>query len=144
LSTGAPVTAAEVSVADECDGNVLWRGRTGAFGIARIAKDLGEPSGGGACRGFGPHPLMVLARLQGDSAFSLSNWNQGISPYDFGLPVSRLEQAALDHPILDRALFRAGETVSMKHVLRRHVAAGLAIPSAAEGHKIVVTHLASG
>lgn len=142
LDGARPVAAAAIRVSDACDGRELWTGRTDGSGLARIAEAL--PPSGESCR-WGPHPLMVSARHEGDLSFVLSNWNRGITPDSFHLPVySWLGQNPdIAHTVLDRMLFRAGETVSMKHLLRRHGSAGLSVPSE-RPTRLLITHEGSG
>jgi uncharacterized protein YfaS (alpha-2-macroglobulin family) len=47
------------------------------------------------------------------------------------------------HTIFDRTLFRAGETVSMKHLLRTETSKGFGLPENAPA-TLVVTHVGSG
>jgi uncharacterized protein YfaS (alpha-2-macroglobulin family) len=143
LGTGRPVAGAAVAITDYCNGDVQWQGHTGADGTATVTESLGEPSGFGNC-GWRP-PLLVLAKSGDDLSFTESTWSQGIGPYEFGLPVGRSDSANIYHTVLDRSLFRAGETVSMKHFLRRHVSSGLVIqPGAAAEHRITIRHSGSG
>ena len=143
LSTGQPVAGAAVAVSDFCSGETLWQGRTEADGTARVAQSVGEPSGFGGCPWS--HPLLVLAKSGQDFSFTESTWSQGIGPYEFGLPVGSDYTANIYHTVLDRTLFRAGETVSMQHFLRRHLSSGLVIQPEAPGpHQITVRHLGSG
>ncbi len=141
LSTGAPVGAAAVLVTDGCDGRTLWEGRSDASGRAAIAAHLPAPEQGN-CNWGTHHPLMVLARTPDDFTFTLTTWNQGITPYDFSLPVGSAEAADIYTTVLDRTLFRAGETVSMEHVLRRHVSSGIALQPQAS-HRASVRHTGS-
>lgn len=142
LSSGEPVAAAEVTVSDYCTGSVLWRGRSDVHGLARIDHSLGEPSSASGCSWR--HPLMVLARQAQDFSFTVSDWDQGITPYEFGMPVGTDRAIGIYHTVLDRSLFRAGEAVSMKHFIRQHVAAGLALPPPGSGHQVTITHQGSG
>jgi uncharacterized protein YfaS (alpha-2-macroglobulin family) len=145
LGTGLPVEGAAVAISDFCDGGTLWQGRTAADGTARVAEPLvgREPSGFGSCPW--DHPLIVLAKSGADFSFTESTWSRGIAPYEFGLPVGSEYTANIYDTVLDRPLFRAGETVSMKHFLRRHTSSGLAIqPGAAGPHRITIRHADSG
>ncbi len=66
-------------------------------------------------------------------------------PYEFGLPVGSSFTTGIYHTVLDRAVFRAGETVSMKHFLRQHVSSGIAVPAASAGsHQVLISHQGSG
>jgi len=143
LSDGTPVSDAEVAVSDFCSGNTLWQGRTGHDGLAAVARSLGEPKGYSGCP-MQP-PLMVVAKKGDDFSFTESTWNQGITPYEFSLPVGSSFAVGIYHTVLDRALFRAGETVSMKHFLRQHVSSGIAVPHGSAGtHQILILHQGSG
>src|SRR5215469_4597465 len=143
LSTGRPVAGAAVAVSDYCGGQTLWQGRTEADGTARVTDSLGEPSGFGGCPWS--HPLLVLAKSGQDFSFTESTWSKGIGPYEFGLPVGSEYAANIYHTVLDRTLFRAGETVSMQHFLRRHVSSGLIIqPGGSGARQITIRHLGSG
>jgi hypothetical protein len=143
LSTGRPVAGAAVAISDFCDGDTVWQGQTGADGTATVRVSLGEPAGFGNC--MWRHPLLVLAKSGDDFSFTESTWSQGIGPYEFGLPVGSLFAADIDHTVLDRTLFRAGETVSMKHFLRSHVSSGLAVQAGAQReHTITIRHSGSG
>lgn len=137
LDKAQPVEGAEVTVRD-CRDNVLWSGKSDAQGMARIELQL--PSAQelphcpvnadrfdspqmGALRGLGGG-LFVVARTSKDMAFVHSSWDQGIEPWRFQLP-SEQEGGALNcHTILDRSLLRAGETLHMKHILRRQTMGG--------------------
>jgi len=85
------------------------------------------------------------AVAQADFSFMLSSWNRGIEPSSFGVLTGNEGDAAIVHTVLDRPLFRAGETVSMKHFLRRHVKQGITVPADAQGtYSIKITHSGSG
>lgn len=147
LDKADPVAGAEVRISDYCNGQSLWQGRTGPDGIARIAapETLGAPSDVAYCdEGWDAHPLFVSARVPGDLGFTVSAWNQGIAPTDFNLPTGGYDGQALAHTVMDRALFRAGETVSMKHFLRRHTLQGFAaLPEAAVPTRLEIYHAGS-
>jgi uncharacterized protein YfaS (alpha-2-macroglobulin family) len=123
----------------------LWQGRSDRDGLASISKSLGDPQGSEDCRTWSPHPLFVLARKNGDFSFTQSGWSQGIQPYQFAVPTGHSTQTGIYHTVLDRPLFRAGETVSMKHFVREHVLTGMVVPAdAARVHAVTITHWGSG
>lgn len=130
LDSAAPVPNADIKVSDYCTGTTLWTGRADANGVAHIGAELPKPANWGGCYGNDNHTLMVSARANGDLSFTLSTWNRGISPSDFQLPSGFYESngPVLAHTVLDRPLFRAGETVSMKHYLRLHSGKGMDLP----------------
>jgi uncharacterized protein YfaS (alpha-2-macroglobulin family) len=145
LDNGKPVANASVSIVDYCSRSKLAEARTNAEGIATIATSLGEPHNNDRCMEYSRSPLLVLAQRDDDFSFALSSWNEGISPYNFGLNTGGEWNAGMFHTVLDRALFRAGEAVSMKHFLRLHDSSGVSVPkSVAGGRKVVISHLGSG
>ena len=138
LDDGKPVANAAVTVSGACDGAQLWSGTTDRDGLARIDQSFGSPSSGDSCDYAPQRPLIAMARSGDDYSFALSSWTQGIAPWDFGLDVGNDYGANLTHTVFDRALFRPGETVSMKHYLRRHQGQGLAVAPGVPGTRTVV------
>ncbi|HXH15717.1 MAG TPA: MG2 domain-containing protein [Sphingomonas sp.] len=127
LSTGKPVPNAVVQVTDSCTGKPLARGATDKSGGLMIGRGLPEPETYGGCKGEGAsHPLMISARSGDDFSFTLSAWGDGIRPYDFDLPYGYSAAGDIIHTVFDRALVRQGETIHMKHILRRPDARGFA------------------
>ncbi len=143
LDDATPVADAEVEIIDYCSGAPRWHGRTDREGLASIDESFGQPHGNDSC-GYST-PLLISARTADDFSFALSSWNEGIRPYDFALRTGGSWAATMYHSVLDRALFRAGETVSMKHFMRRHTVAGIELTEALPAQRQVrVTHLGSG
>ena len=142
LDGAKPVAGAAISVRG-CDGRQLWQGTTDASGIARIRTALREVASWRDCDGL--HGFFVSARQGDDLAFALSSWNEGISSWDFNLPGGGYEPSALvAHTVLDRTLLRAGETVHMKHLVRRHGSGGLdALPSGERPTTLRISHAGS-
>ncbi|MBS0613539.1 MAG: hypothetical protein JSS24_10245 [Proteobacteria bacterium] len=145
LDSGKPVGDAEVGIIDYCSGASLWQGRTGRDGVAAVQTSLGTPGGAETCEPYSPPPRLVVAKKGGDFSFTQSGWGQGIDPYQFSLPVGSEYEADIFHTVLDRPLFRAGETVSMKHYLRHHRSSGIDNPAGLPAErKLVIEHLGSG
>lgn len=143
LGDAAPVANAQVRISDSCTGKLLASGQTDAAGLFKLGALLGEPQTGGSCDPDSDHPLMVSARAGDDMSFTLSNWNDGISPYDFEMSFGYGDEPDdLIHTVFDRALVRAGETVHFKHLLRRPVGAGFTYAKGFTG-KLVFSHLGS-
>ncbi len=146
LDKGRPVPHATVRVSD-CKGRELGNATTDAQGIAYLSGiDPVAPT----CQGEGDHKqaYFVSARVRQagveDMAFTWSDWHRGIEPWRFNVPTSRDSRPDdRAHTILDRMLLRAGETVSMKHILRTETSRGFGLP-ATEPSKLVVTHVGSG
>ncbi len=167
LDKGQPVEGALVRVAD-CSGKQVAEARTGADGIARFDN---VPTQAPRCGALNPPPnasdsddrddyqsgdsyrsaYFVSARTApgkdgsaGDMAFTGSDWMRGIEPWRFNVPTSQSGRAdVLAHTVFDRTLFRAGETVSMKHFVRNQTADGFALPMEMP-NQMVVTHVGSG
>ena len=152
LDKGMPVAGATVRVSD-CRGREVATGKTDELGVAKLD---GVSPQAPSCdlEGAYSQAYFVSARAQQpsgdgkgmveDLAFTWSDWNKGIEPWRFNLPTSQQpnpdERA---HTILDRSLFRAGETVSMKHLLRVETSKGFGLP-ATQPQTLVVTHQGSG
>jgi uncharacterized protein YfaS (alpha-2-macroglobulin family) len=142
LETAQPVAGAEVRISDACTGKAIATGRTNAVGLLGVGPVLPTPNTGGACEDTDSHPLMISARANGDMSFTLTDWDRGISPYDFELPFGSQERNDIVHTVFDRTLVRAGETVHFKTVLRHPTGAGFAFAKGLKG-KLVFAHLGS-
>lgn len=131
LDRGQPVEGAAVAIND-CNGRRLWSGTTDAQGLARVPQALDAD----APRCEADAGLFVTARkaIKGtdgqtatDVAFVFSSWQKGIEPWRFNVPTRQSAEPDLRaHTVFDRPLFRAGETVSMKHFVRVETLQGLA------------------
>jgi uncharacterized protein YfaS (alpha-2-macroglobulin family) len=137
LDSGAPVSGAAVRVTDSCSGKLLASGTTDRFGRFPIAGGLPAPSTDDGCEENQQPPLIVSARIGGDFSFVLTNWGEGIRPYDFDLPYGWEESSPIFHTIFDRTLLRAGETLHMKHVYRAPTPRGFKSGGAVTGTLIL-------
>ncbi len=147
LAYAKPVPGANVSVLD-CHGATRWEGKTDADGVARIE---GLPSEGKIehCEHEEGHwsdldeGLLVTARKEGDLGFVHSSWTKGIEAWRFQVPTGWWGDSPLiGHTVFARTLLRAGETLHMKHVLRKPSMSGFAIPAADElPNEVVIRHL---
>jgi len=160
LDDGSVVPGARVQVSN-CQGVVLARATTDANGVASFD---GLPPHPGSCRnaaGYGnDDSYFVSARAPDpkagknapeDLAFVWSNWNDGIEPWRFNVSYrSRWsdDDGIVAHTVFDRSLIRAGETISMKHVIRQAVGVaqhGLTLPPPARWpNAVIMTHTGSG
>ncbi len=145
LERASPVADAAVAVSD-CNGRALWSGRTDANGLARIAQRVQAPAD---CP-YG-ESLFVSARKRDaagavDMAFVFDGWDKGIEPWRFQVQTSSEAQPDLRaHTVFDRNLLHVGETVSMKHFIRRETGAGLApLPPEALPQRLKIVHEGSG
>ncbi len=127
LDLGTPVAGARIAVLD-CKSRLLAQATTDKQGMALIPQGM---------LGFqnSPRnaqwdcPLMVSARADDDMSFAFSDWNEGIEAWRFGLPESWSGDKRQAHSVLDRVLFRPGDTAHMKHFLRDRQAFGLSYSS---------------
>lgn len=158
LERARPVAGARV-VVNDCRGQPLWSGTTGADGIARIERGFDEEYGGydelpdppsQAKDCLSRDGLFVTARTGAGTdaamAFVFSRWYQGIEPWRFGISTaSGTTPEAQAHTVFDRTLLRVGETVAMKHFLRQQSERGLALPAReALPDRVLITHVGSG
>ncbi len=137
LDQATPVGGAQIQIAT-CAGQVIWTGVSDAHGLARIDK-LPRMSAAPQC---GPVPygsgLFVFAQRDGDMSFIHSSWDDGIEPWRFQLPLDYWSSPMAAHTIFDRPLFRAGETVHMKHLIRNRIMDGFGETAAGERPAVAV------
>jgi hypothetical protein len=148
LDRATPVAGAAIQIAD-CSGAVLADAKTDAQGLARIASLPGEREAkscnsseyGWTDYGEG---LLVLARAGDDLGLAHSSWSEGIETWRFGLPEEWSPRDQQVHTVFDRTLLRAGDTVHMKHFLRRPTQSGFdMVPEAARPTQVVIRHVGS-
>jgi uncharacterized protein YfaS (alpha-2-macroglobulin family) len=139
LDNAKPVGSAEISVLT-CDGSPLWKGKTGSDGTVRINEQFPRDDYHNGCSG-----LLVVARKAQDMSFMLTQWDNGIEPWQFNLSGHSFGGNLVAHTVFDRPLFRAGETVSMKHFVRSRSGSGFeALKPAQLPAKVTLTHQGSG
>lgn len=153
LDDGKPIANAAVAVRD-CGGKLLAQGSTDAAGVARFQRlgTDGESGQGRACEDTGLSGYFVSARIpathpqargRADMAFVMSDWNRGIETWRFNVPTDTSPSPTVRvHTVFDRTLLRAGETVSMKHLIRTETATGFGLPAAGEAapDRVVLRH----
>ncbi len=144
LDNARPVNQGTVQIRD-CEGKTLYEGKTDRDGIARINKlpaalELPRCSYDRLDSG-----LVVSAKAGEDRAFVHTSWDEGIEPWRFQLPTEWNPTMIGAHTVFDRTLFRPGETVHMKHILRKRVLAGFSLlPENDIGQKLEILHAGSG
>ena len=121
LDTGAPVSGANVSIV-RTDSSTHWRGVTNADGIALAPNTpLRDPERAWELS------FIVIAEKDGDVAYVGSDWNEGIDGWEFGVGYDLFEAA----PVLrgsvftDRGVYRLGEEVHFKAILRHNAPDGV-------------------
>lgn len=148
LDAATPVAGAKVTLRD-CRGGLVGEGTTDADGLAHLA-DVPAPRALPTCFARGlpdvdPFDgsqttalrelydgLLVTARSSDDMSFVHSSWDDGIEPWRYGLPDVDEAGGVAAHTVLDRPLFRAGETVHMKHLFRTKRLRGFGAAAAAD------------
>ncbi len=141
LDAARPVADARIRISD-CAGTEVWSGKTDANGVAMIAQTLRRES---RCNNDAP-AYFVSARKGDDLSFTLSDWQNGIEPWRYNVSQGYGSESNLAaHTVFDRPLFRAGETVSMKHYVRGETLQGFAaMPSTRLPNGVTITHVGSG
>ena len=121
LDTGAPVAGAKVSIV-KLDNQIFWSGTTSADGVAiapqTALRDQDE---------WYEFSFIVTAEKDGDIAYIGSDWNEGVMPWDFGQSFNLSEASPMLRGTVfsDRGVYRLGEEVTVKAVLRHNTADGI-------------------
>ncbi|HXZ88437.1 MAG TPA: MG2 domain-containing protein, partial [Candidatus Binataceae bacterium] len=149
LDRARPVGGAKVAIAD-CNGTQLWSGTTDQRGLALVPR-LDTVNHPPRCAQAQNVPntdffttqnialrnlregLLVTARSGDDFSFVHSSWRYGIESWRFHLPTEWQSLNFAAHTVLDRPLFRAGETVHMKHFIRARTLDGFSVVPAGAG-----------
>jgi alpha-2-macroglobulin len=130
LDTAAPLAGVKVSIVNR-DNSVHWTGSTGADGVAigpglpHRERQPGFHESDGA--EWEKPNFLVIAEKDGDVAYVGSNWNEGIEPWDFGMPFSREESEPMLRGTVfsDRGVYRLGEEIHFKAILRQNTPSGI-------------------
>lgn len=131
LKTGQPIAEAEVEIRD--DGNTIrWKGKTDNQGKVQTPgwKSLGIRSRDEWDK---PHQW-VFARRGKDGAFFSSEWGTGIEPFRFNIneEIYAEPEKIRGTVFTERGIYRAGEQVHIKGVLRKNDKAQWKLPSIKE------------
>jgi uncharacterized protein YfaS (alpha-2-macroglobulin family) len=123
LDTGAPVGGAAVTIV-RADNDTHWRGTTNDDGVAVApATPLRNPD----TWYERTTPFLVTAEKDGDLAYTSADWHEGLSPWEFDLAFNLRERDPLlrGSVFTDRGVYRLGETVQFKAILRQNAASGV-------------------
>jgi len=115
LATGAPVPGLNLQLV-AIDGRNLGSLTTDQNGIARATL----PQNRGTILALSEQPFAAIAE----------GWGRGISPWDFGMGQGVWEQKLRAHLYTDRPIYRPGQTVNFKGVLRLEDDAAFTLPAA--------------
>jgi len=131
LKTGLPAKGVRLELRDETN-VVRWQGETDASGKAETPgwKKLGLPLD---AKRYDAPKIWILARRGEDVAFTSSDWDYGVDPFRFNLPVDwRPEPARYQGYIFsERGIYRAGEEVHIKGLIREKIKGEWQIPAGA-------------
>jgi hypothetical protein len=111
LDTNTPAANLPVSIYDE-NGNMLDSGVTDVNGVFQASlaayQDPYDAS------------YAVLGELGEDNfGFAMSYWNEGVSPWNFDLPVSFYPPSMKTYIYTDRPIYRPGDTVHFRLIARQ-------------------------
>jgi alpha-2-macroglobulin len=130
LDNAAPVAGAKVSIVTR-DNSLYWSGTTRADGVAtgpgiphRQRRYTGEE---GEYAEHERPDFLVLAEKDGDLAYVASNWNEGIEPWELGVWFDRDQSEPMLRGTVfsDRGVYRLGEEVHFKAILRQNTPSGI-------------------
>jgi hypothetical protein len=134
LDDGQPVAGAKVAIRD-LDNAVRFTATTDASGVATMkGTDLRIPDEWWRFR------FMVTAEKDGDAAFVGSDWYEGIEPWSFSVNYDLGESRPLlrGSVFADRGVYKLGEEVHLKAILRTDTAEGVALLPAGTAVEVVV------
>lgn len=147
LNDAKPVAGAAISVTD-CNGDELWKGVTNSEGLLKLGILKNVPKKGATpCSHY--DAFYIFAKKDSDFSFMSSEWGQGIESWRYQVSNDFNEYDSwsnlIGHTVLDRSLFKPGETVQMKHFFREHHQNGFAIAKPKLWPKsIYIRHTGSG
>ncbi|HEV7503060.1 MAG TPA: MG2 domain-containing protein, partial [Vicinamibacteria bacterium] len=134
LDDAQPVEGARVSIRTT-DNAVFWSGFTDKDGIAVAPRTaLRDP------QRFWELRFLVTAEKDGDVAYVGSDWTEGLEPWNFGISYGLEEaQPQLRGSVFsDRGVYRLGEEVHFKAILRSDTAEGMSLLDRGTALEIVV------
>jgi uncharacterized protein YfaS (alpha-2-macroglobulin family) len=123
LDNGEPVPGANITIINAAD-QAYWKGVTGAEGVVVApATKIRDP------RRWWEFSFIVTAEKDGDLAYVGSDWNEGIQPWEFGNRYDPQEAEPLlrGSVFSDRGVYRLGEEIHFKAMLREDTPKGIAL-----------------
>jgi uncharacterized protein YfaS (alpha-2-macroglobulin family) len=128
LKSGQVVADLPVSFWDEFDS--LGQGKTGRDGVLQIEYEKRDTW----------KPIFAFAGEEGedDFAVAMNQWSDGISPWEFNLPAESYSEPYSAHFYTDRAIYRPGQTVYFKGILRGDDDARYSLPKEVESLEVTI------
>lgn len=147
LDDAKPVAGAKVSIRTT-ENKVVWSGTTDERGLAaapntdlRVDRTKNEEYSE-MWAAIGELHFIVTAEKDGDVAYVASNWNSGISPFDFdlrsGFDLTEAVPLLRGTIFTDRGVYKLGEEVHAKAVLRSDTPSGMQLLPAGTQAEVVV------
>ena len=134
LSDGKVVPGAALALYD-AGGVVRWQGTSDGDGLAKVpglAQLIPDAGTGRRRRGSDAVPpfALVAASLGGDTGVTLADWSGGFGPWAFGVEQAweGKAPASVGFVTPERGIYRPGDTVMLKGMLRYRRLATLATP----------------
>jgi uncharacterized protein YfaS (alpha-2-macroglobulin family) len=120
LDTGVPVAGARVQLIQR-DNKTFWSGTTGADGLVVAPKTPLRSEE------WWKFAFIATAEKDGDIGYTASDWHEGIEPWSFGnaFDLSQAEPMLRGTVFSDRGVYRLGEEVHLKAVLRHNTPSGI-------------------
>jgi len=118
LRSGKPLQDVAIEIRDDSN-KIFWRGKTDANGMA---ESPGWQALGIKNRSqWSPPQQWIFASRGKDFVFISSEWDTGLSPYQFGIPFEWNPRPVevQGYIFTERGLYRAGETVHIKGIIRK-------------------------
>ncbi len=118
LESGDPVQEVSIEIRDDSN-KILWRGKTDEKGM--VETPGWNPLGIKSRNRWSQPRLWIFAAKGKDFAFISSEWETGLLPYRFNIPYEWNPQPKEVHGYIfsERGLYRAGEVVHIKGILRK-------------------------
>lgn len=127
LASGQPVAGAAVTLLD-AGGRQLASGATGQDGVfeGRFTRTEGQQGG-----------LAIWAALtrENDTALATDDWNESAAPFSFGFPTASFSTPSplKGYVYTDRPVYRSGETVHARAIVRADDDGRYSLPTSAAG-----------
>ncbi|HEX5216455.1 MAG TPA: MG2 domain-containing protein [Vicinamibacterales bacterium] len=134
LDNGEPVASAAVSLFS-IDNKQVWRGQTGADGVAMApALPLRKPDD------WYKLSFVATAEKDGDLAYVNSDWNEGILPWEYDASFQLWESTDIlrGSVFTDRGVYKPGEDVHFKAIVRADTPQGVRLLPAGQALDVVV------
>ena len=123
LRSGDVLPGLPVEVMDE-NGEILGEGETGRDGVYVVEEHKATDPW---------TPVFAFVgdpeRPDEDFAVAINQWSDGISPWEFNLPVEEYQQPFAAYFFTDRAIYRPNQTVYFKGILREDDDAHYSLPT---------------